>query len=291
MNSKIIFITSLERSGSTLIDLTLGRHSNLVSFGEVSRVLQPHGGGIETTFDRPCSCGKNVNECKFWSSITYDISKNENMPLSKRYEIFLSKFNDVYGDNKIPVDSTKYLKALPELGGVKDLDIKVVNIIRDVRGWMHSSKLAAKRKQEMPYSKIFDSEIRIMWKAYLRFNVLRKLPFWLPLEWYIRNKLIINYLSQNNHESLLLSYEKFAFDTENTLSSVFDFVGVENESSIIKNKSEHHIVRGNRMAFNEDTNNKITYDKKWMASAKLPYSLLPYPFIMKINSRWVYRNN
>ena len=143
----------------------------------------------------------------------------------------------------------------------------------------------------MPYSKIFDSEIRIMWKAYLRFNVLRKLPFWLPLEWYIRNKLIINYLSQNNHESLLLSYEKFAFDTENTLSSVFDFVGVENESSIIKNKSEHHIVRGNRMAFNEDTNNKITYDKKWMASAKLPYSLLPYPFIMKINSRWVYRNN
>jgi hypothetical protein len=288
--NKIVFITSLERSGSTLLDITLGRHPDLVSFGEVARVLLPHGGGgMPSVVDRPCSCGSKVADCKFWGAVTQEISKRESsLTLQDRYRIFLDHFHGMYGASKIPVDSSKFLKALGALVAQKQegLDIRVLFTIRDVRGWSSSSKRADKRKREIPYSRVFSRDIIQWWKPYLRHNVLRHLPFWLPLEWFLRNSIIGRFIRQNNISAHHLSYEMLALDTDKTLSNLHSYIGVEPGLHI--DKPQTHIVRGNRMAFGHSKISKIKYDHQWLKEVWTQYEAMAWPFVMTKNRDWVY---
>ena len=61
----LIYIASIGRSGSTLLDCMLGAHSQISTMGEIH--LWPHeirDGGV-----RPCSCGQFVGKCSFWSEM------------------------------------------------------------------------------------------------------------------------------------------------------------------------------------------------------------------------------
>lgn len=290
IKNRLIFVTSLERSGSTLLDLTLGRHPNLVSFGEASRVLLPHGhGGMRSVFDRPCSCGEVVKACPFWGEVTARIhSREDQLSLPERYSIFLARFRELFGDSFVPVDSSKYLQAMEALQQLRDVvDVSVLFAVRDVRGWASSSRSAAKRKQEIPYGMLFSAQIKEFWKPYLRYNVLRHFPFWLPLEWYLRNGRINRFLSRAGFKSHRLSYERLAFNPHEALSRIFEFVGVEDVP--IQDRSTSHIVRGNRMAFDPSSNQVIRYDAQWLTDLWTQYEAMVWPFVMRRNARWVYR--
>lgn len=61
----LIYIASIGRSGSTLMESMLGAHPQIATMGELH--IWPHelrGGGV-----RPCSCGASVLECPFWSEV------------------------------------------------------------------------------------------------------------------------------------------------------------------------------------------------------------------------------
>lgn len=289
MNSsrKLIFITSLERSGSTLLDVTLGRHQQLISFGEVARVLLPHDGkGMLGVIDRPCSCGKTVSTCPFWGTVTARIQNNEtSLSLRDRYIIFLECFEQCYGNESIPVDSSKFIDALDAVQTIDHLDLRVLFTIRDVRGWMSSSRKASLRKRELPYNLILSSKILAWWKPYLRYNVLRKLPFWLPVEWYIRNVRLMRYLFTNKISTLQLSYEQLNFDTRKTLINIYNFLNIN--STIDNSYPVTHIVRGNRMAFGNN-NLEIHYDGSWLCDLLSQYEAMALPFVMAKNKKWVY---
>ena len=65
----LVYIASIGRSGSTLLESMLGAHSRVQTMGELH--IWPHeieGGGI-----RPCSCGEFVEACKFWSYVSIHI--------------------------------------------------------------------------------------------------------------------------------------------------------------------------------------------------------------------------
>lgn len=288
--NKLAFITSLERSGSTLLDITLGRHPDLVSFGEVARVLLPHcGGGMPSVVDRPCSCGARVADCQFWGPVTREISKREpSLNLQERYRIFLRHFQEFYGPSKIPVDSSKFVSAMEALVSLKQegLDLKLLFTVRDVRGWSSSSKRADKRKREIPYSRIFTKDILKWWKPYLRHNVLRHIPFWLPLEWYIRNSLIERFILSNNISFHRLSYEMLALNTDDTVANMHRFIGI---TPGLRSDAPHaHIVRGNRMAFDQDKISSINYDRQWLSEVWTQYEAMAWPFVMTKNRDWVY---
>lgn len=288
--NKIVFITSLERSGSTLLDITLGRHPDLVSFGEAARVLLPHcGGGMPSVVDRPCSCGSKVSDCQFWGPVTQEISKRElSLSLQDRYRIFLDHFYDIYGASKAPVDSSKFLSAMEALVTLKQegLDLRLLFTIRDVRGWSVSSKRADRRKREIPYSRVFSKNIVQWWKPYIRHNVLRHIPFWLPLEWYIRNATIDRFIQRNDISFHQLSYEMLALNTEKTLSNLHRYIGVE--PGLHSDKPQTHIVRGNRMAFDQNKINSINYDHQWLKEVWTQYEAMVWPFVMTRNRDWVY---
>lgn len=285
---KLVFITSLERSGSTLLDITLGKNSRLVSCGEVARVLLPHDGkGMSGVFERRCSCGALVKNCPFWGDVTTRVHAHEDeLDLTKRYSIFLDCFERLYGNESVPIDSSKFIDALRALQALgSDIDVRVLFTVRDVRGWISSSRKAALRKRELPYGSIFSAGFMKRWKPYLRYNILRQLPFWLPFEWYIRNNRILRFLFKHRFPVWQLSYEQLNFDTENTLAEIFSFIGLTSSPQI---SHEAHIVRGNRMAF-EASSTAIRYDSDWLSDLLPQYEAMALPFVMAKNRKWVYK--
>jgi len=73
---KVITLSALAYSGSTLLGLALGRHSNITTLGEVIN--------LEGDFspEARCTCGERISNCTFWKKISrqqeYDIKKHSN---------------------------------------------------------------------------------------------------------------------------------------------------------------------------------------------------------------------
>ena len=67
---KVIFIASLSHSGSTLLDLMLNAHPDVVSVGELKQL------GRFARFEKPgrrlrCTCGaESLVSCDFWSRVS-----------------------------------------------------------------------------------------------------------------------------------------------------------------------------------------------------------------------------
>jgi hypothetical protein len=59
--SKILYIAGYGRSGSTVLDITLGNHAVITGVGEVTQLLDDYAGT-----NRKCSCGLPYRECSFW---------------------------------------------------------------------------------------------------------------------------------------------------------------------------------------------------------------------------------
>lgn len=86
MTTKIIYITSLSRSGSTILDMILGAHANGVGLGEVTRVLGMREEQLEKSLDgRVCSCGATARECKVWGPYLGWLSKNLDQERAEKY--------------------------------------------------------------------------------------------------------------------------------------------------------------------------------------------------------------
>ena len=58
-----IYIAADSRSGSTLLDLLIGNHSQIISVGELRRLNEHYNGHFA------CTCEAVFNECEFWQAI------------------------------------------------------------------------------------------------------------------------------------------------------------------------------------------------------------------------------
>jgi hypothetical protein len=288
---KVVFISSLERSGSTLLDLTLGRAEKCVSFGEVARVLEPHeAGGLAAVLSRICTCGKTARDCPFWGAVLEAIVRQEQaLSLGARYTIFLARVQEVYGPDAVAVDSSKFLLALDALHECArrgSVDLKPLFLVRDVRGWMSSSRKAARRRKEVPYRTLLTMAIRRHWKAYLRHNLLRAFPFWLPVEWYLRNRRIEGHLQRLGLAFQVVSYEELSSNTEATLREIHAYLGTA--ADVMADVPRAHLIRGNRMAQQANGRATIRYDATWRDDKWSRYEAQALPCVMKKNAEWVY---
>ncbi|MGH2925477.1 MAG: sulfotransferase family protein [Solirubrobacterales bacterium] len=66
--TKVVFITGMGRSGSTLLELLLGRMDGWVAGGELRRYW--HG---EAFPDWVCGCGRPLSECVFWARVRSEL--------------------------------------------------------------------------------------------------------------------------------------------------------------------------------------------------------------------------
>lgn len=280
----LVFIAGLYHSGSTLLDIILGQHSQIVGLGEIDRTL--------TLGPEPmCSCGQLSETCPFWKQVLQKLNGQPKDDLHARMNIVLKSFQGVFGEEKILIDSSKNLEALHVLQKTEGISLKVIHLIRDVRGWTLSLLDRDRKDQEQKRSRTTSSGRNIIngWSPNIR-AVTRSAPVRF-LQWYRTNKLIERFLISNNIPTLHVGYEELVLCTEQMLFTIWDFLGVEGDDSIKPlSVSNSHIVRGNQMRYDKDKRKAITYDSRWLYQDDWLGSSLVFRPIMRYNSRMVYSN-
>ena len=167
--TRVMYIGGFGRSGSTLLSLLAGSLPGCVSVGELVFVWER---GV--LLDNVCGCGRRFSECEFWSAVGQvafggwdrvdiqhalalhkTVDRNRNLALlvtpglSSRYNAALREWCDDYlvplydaiaevSGAEVIVDSSKHVSYAFVLRHVANLDLRVVQLVRDPRGVAHS---------------------------------------------------------------------------------------------------------------------------------------------------------
>ena len=159
---KLICFSGAGRCGSTLLARLLGEVPGLRTIGEgIGYSLDAH---IRSN-NRLCSCGEPVESCRFWEPLIRenpdaftgragDLIRLRGLPLlllpwkpravrehldamGQRAEQFLRSVQTQIGTDVI-VDSTKNPAFVHILSARKDIDLNVIHLVRDARGFVFS---------------------------------------------------------------------------------------------------------------------------------------------------------
>jgi len=68
VNNKYVYLSSLPRSGSTLLSMLLGSHDNLFAAGEFILF------GQALRASSSCTCGSTIYECDFWGTVIHKLN-------------------------------------------------------------------------------------------------------------------------------------------------------------------------------------------------------------------------
>ena len=163
--TRVLFVGGTGRSGSTVLATVLGEVPGLVAVGEV-RFLWERG----IVQDRLCGCGTTFAECPFWQRVlhtafgTGDLEETarrlhaelaertrlrrvpgllaQGMPapgpeLAEALQRVYAAIAEVSGASVI-VDSSKLPTYAALLGGLPEVDLQVLHLVRDPRAAAHS---------------------------------------------------------------------------------------------------------------------------------------------------------
>ena len=292
---KIVFILGLSRVGSTMLDLVLGSNPKFVGLGEIYQVIRPDLNRFEG--NEYCTCGKLTQECSFWGVAARSLKENKAAGIEERYMHILRTFQNVYGSDKIMVDSSKLLDVLKTVVRLPDIEVKVIYLIRDVRAWT-VSRLNFRKKAPQAYKRNGSYLKRLTFKFGWKINFIKwclpaltKMPLYYFILWYIQNKQIKNFLERNKIDSFTLGYDELGLSPELMMEKIFEFLEEDyigpNFCSI---NSQSHVLIGNNNKADSKRRSGIFYDNRWLYRNEwlLPAALLPN--IMKYNAQQVYRN-
>jgi hypothetical protein len=281
---RVIYIAGVGRSGSTVLDGILGNHPLIQSVGELTRLASD--GWLNNFY---CSCGKPSRECPFWvavhqtwcdlkgsDAIQEDLEKKNK---AKRFRqlpfLFHESWNNshtfqLYADQTFLllkaiqlvsgcttiVDSSKGVERAYVLSSISDIDLKVIQLVRDPRGvvWSHKKAL------------IKDVENGLRRDVYPQ-------PAWRTALYWCRMNLLADWLRRRlgPEKSMLIRYEDFMQQTQPVLQKIGDFIGVDLsnvEQAVQRGEklSFGHTTAGNRVRMKGEL--KLKFDQEWIH--KLP---------------------
>lgn len=250
MKNRVVFISGLSHVGSTLVDFTLGSQPNFVGLGEIYTALRPELNLINR--DIVCSCGKVIDECDFWKKAAKRIRPRMASPMSEKYRIIIDTFKKIYGDESILVDSSKFLPALQAISSVPGIDLKVINLIRDVRSWVISRlDIRSRNPQDFTPSGFYVTNLShtFGWKARAaRWMIpyMTRMPSYYFLLWYYQNCKIISYLRAKNLSYFQLGYDELGLHPEKMMRDLFHYLDQPFEEIDLSSEgSKSHVLLGN----------------------------------------------
>lgn len=228
---KLIYIAGCGRSGSTLLDLVLGTSPNAFSAGQLENVLFFLKESDERRPDKKTfkdDQGATPDDSAVWGPVKRTLEEaraqvyDPRCPLSvrgltwsllRRKPFYMDHFDDdlLYGsilqqarkvkgpDVDVIIDSSKNIKRLVSLRQSSQLDIYVIHLIRDVRGYVYSNA-----KRGMP------------WLAALR-------------RWIVLNCAYALYLPRAFPSSkvMRISYDRFTEDPPSVLRAINNWAGLK----------------------------------------------------------------
>jgi UDP-N-acetylglucosamine transferase subunit ALG13 len=267
---RILYVAGWGRSGSTLLDRMLGQVPGVFSAGELRDIWKR--GVLE---DRLCGCGERFSACQVWSEVgrrafggwdKVDVVELQRLrdrldrpwapPLVlgsravpgldrdlARYVEALDRLYHAIREttgSRVIVDSSKIPTYLLLLRHLPDVDLRVVHLVRDSRGVVHSWQRHVERSDAGEGGPVAEAELPRYGTApaavrYLFYNGLTHAVRWgLP--------------------SLFLRYEDLVRDPAPALRGILRHVGVEADEAALGfigdgtlELGANHTVDGNPM--------------------------------------------
>lgn len=277
---RLLLIRGLGHSGTTVLDLALGAHSQMIGLGEAVRVLQKPAPGEgqrgpaqlrgKLRYERHCTCGQVVAQCPVWGPVLDWLPTHDEEPLPAKLNFLL----EILRQSRSPgswtspwvVESFQDDFVLPFLED-SSVEVRVIHLTRDVRSWVHSRARDAKKKGA-----------------------------WLPglrplLRWWRLSARHERLLQRSGKPVFQLGYEELALDPEQALRRLCTWLDLEFQEETLKPLmySRSHIISGNRMRFDHSKGRSIRYDAAWMrATSGVAQFALLLPWLSKLNQRLVY---
>lgn len=262
MTQKIILIAGIGHSGSTILDMALGCHPQVVGLGEVSKVLRTPLKDFQLKYHQGrCSCGTLPAECPFWKPVLEDLQERPSRSVDEKYDELIPYFQKNYSPEHILLDSSKTVR--PFMSHLhQHYDVRVIFLVRDIRSWIHSRQ-----------TREGGGTLRLM------------------LRWWRGNRRTLRFLRRHEMNTFVLGYEELALYPRQMLEKVCDFAGVDfNESMLRPANSKSHIIRGNAAKSDKEKVSEIRYDARWMTSIRLMVQSLVYLPALWLNRKLVYSN-
>ena len=257
---KVIFIASLSHSGSTLLDLMLNAHPDVVSVGEVKQ-LRRYGRSTRARGRRAgCTCGaQSLGASPVWSSVSAISESRTGRSLNElnvedyadvtsfdRDNVLLFNAISETTNKRYIVDSSKHVLRLELLIRNQELDVFPIFLIREPEGQIWSC-LRKNRK----YAKLGKSAAGLLGltKRYVGTNRrIHKLVRHLP--------------------HAVVRYEELALNPEKALRALMERLGLSfNPSQLQWAIQERHNVGGNNMRFGKSS--ELTLDDHWRKKLSL----------------------
>lgn len=275
------------RSGTTLLATLLGNSEHIVTLGEMHQFLD------YLLENKPCSCGQQLPDCEFWKPVLEKIKaaytttqlaafNKANKRLEshsqiigsllfrdKKYQAFQKDLFTYIGqvhNSPLYLDSAKYISRGVQLAKTPGIDIKIVYVVRDVRGIIHSFKKKVQTSKSPLSAIVYYSTIN---------------SFGLLAQWVLGRKKVMR-----------LRYESLMSQPENSLRELSKFIG-EDLSKVTQKLQDNepftmpHIVGGNRLKANKRI--KLSPDFAWKKSQSRPTQILYYLLTLPILFIFKYR--
>ena len=278
--NKLLLIRGLGHSGTTILDLALGAHPQMVGLGEAARILarpspsDAHRGPAQLRgalrFKRRCTCGEVAAECPVWGPVLAWLPEHDHCSLAVKMQRLIHSLEGAQAlDSSATswvIDSYQGDFTLP-FEQDSDLDIRVIHLTRDLRSWVNSrARSGRERGRWFPGLKPL---LRWCWMNARHERLLQRCP----------------------HPVLRLGYEQLALDPEGTLGRICSWLGLEMSEQMLQpgQFSTSHVLSGNRMRFDPKRSASIRYDASWMAAPSgLAQAALGVPWVAALNRRLVY---
>jgi hypothetical protein len=183
VNDTVLYLAGLGRSGSTIVERILGELDGVCPAGELVHLW--HRGIV---LDEPCGCGKPFSDCRFWSQVgdaafggwvnapvdriqalRQQVDRTRQIPRMLRrasdpgFAAALDEYTGFYvalydairavSGCAVVVDSSKHPSLAFALATRKDLDLRVIQMVRDPRAVAYSWTKATKRPEAERHDK------------------------------------------------------------------------------------------------------------------------------------------
>ena len=265
---RVLYVAGAGRSGSTLLDMVLGSHPDVQGAGELTNAAR--NGWLR---NEPCSCGRAVNDCPFWSEVRRiwgksnadleryaalqdaferyrrlpDLLRERRQP-SPEFREYAESTRELFkairqvGGNSIIVDSSKRPTRASALSMVPGVDLHLVHLTRDGRGVAASLGRSWRKDEEPGVTR--DVKGRPIWRTAAFWILINLASGW------VRRRLGAGRSVRVRYEDLVSSPDE-ALEEIGALASLDFSQVVEHLSHGGAVEAEHNIA-GNRLRMSKD---------------------------------------
>ncbi len=246
---RYIYILSCGHSGSTILDIALSVHPNIIGIGELYTFIKRLNRDKIDVSSHKCSCNKLWNKCEIWKKVFHECK-------IKYYFDYYDKILEISKKQYI-VDSSKELQPLTHLYKVRD-KVLIIHLIRNPCGSIY--------RYYVKYNKLF-----------------RFIIFWI---WY---NIKIRIWIRNFPNKILLRYEDFVSEPLHYLKKICSMINEEYQEKYLSNLNvKSHQIEGNRIRLKEvnKIEPKDEWKEKMRKSHKIIIYLLTLPLYIYFYRRF-----